>query len=315
VPPSSHLRANEAVWHAVTATLYVDRALVYIPGTAIRPEGAIGWGAPMLAEHTIAQDYRDRRLLFVVGRDRQRLYDHLREGCHPVDHIDVLFDRRHAERRRWRSGTPTERRQTDRRNWRIDEDLETFGFAVVLPFRPSTTAAALAESRPITSVPATMTFLRDVALFRYLDDQGLAALAMSMREENVPAGATLIREGEVGRRMFVIRDGTLIVSKGVSDKVEKVLVHMKHGEFFGEMSLFTRRLRSASVRALTDAVVLTLDREGLDRLVDTLPRSALSLLISMAEEFSNRLSNTDEMLADVTRWGLAATGIDDEVEP
>lgn len=267
----------------------------------------------MLAEHAIGQDHPGRHLLFVVGRDRQNLYDHLREGCHAVDLVDVQLDRRHTERRRWGSPASMERRQTDRRSWYIDEDLRTFGFAVVLASR---SAEALSRrSRPIESVSSTMAFLRDVALFRNMDDEGLAVLAGRMLEENIPAGATLVHEGEEGNRMFVIRDGILIVSKAVSGEVEKVLVHMKHGEFFGEMSLFTRRLRSASVRALTDAVVLTLDRDGLAYLLETHAKSALSLLTTMAEEFSNRLSNTDELLAEVTRWGLAATGLEGEVAP
>ena len=162
----------------------------------------------------------------------------------------------------------------------------------------------------MASLPATLMFLRDVALFRSMDDAGLAVLAGRLREEVVPAGHTLVREGESGNRMFIIRDGTLIVSKAVSDRVEKVLVHMKHGEFFGEMSLFTRRRRSASVRALTDSVVLALDRDGLAHLIETHPKSALALLSTMVEEFSNRLSNTDEMVAEVTRWGLLATGLE-----
>ena len=68
--------------------------------------------------------------------------------------------------------------------------------------------------------------------------------------------------------MFVIRSGTLVVSKGVSGHVENVLVHMTRGEFFGEMSVFSRRRRSASVRALTDSVVLTLDREAIPSLLE-----------------------------------------------
>src|SRR5437660_3032063 len=112
--------------------------------------------------------------------------------------------------------------------------------------------------------------------------------------------------------MFVIRSGTLVVSKGVSGHVENVLVHMKRGEFVGEMSV-SRRRRSASVRALTDSVVLTLDREAIPSLLEKDRDSALRLLTVMVKEFSNRLSNTDEMLAEVTRWGLEATGLDEDL--
>lgn len=268
----------------------------------------------MLTGHAVADGSRDDALMFVVARGRPDLYDHLREGCHGVESIDVVLDRRHAERRRWGAASAAERRRTERRTWRIDEDLGTFGFAVIHAGREAhQDGPGGADARGVSPVTEIVRFLRDVPLFRELDDKALAVLAARMSEETIPAGATLVREGDWGSRMFVIRSGTLVVSKGVSGHVENVLVHMKRGEFFGEMSVFSRRRRSASVRALTDSVVLTLDREAIPSLLEKDRDAALRLLTVMVKEFSNRLSNTDEMLAEVTRWGLEATGLDEDL--
>ena len=193
--------------------------------------------------------------------------------------------------------------------------MGTFGFAALRVARPHRDEKPVArESQTLSAVADTVAFLRAVTPFRQLDDDGLFTLAGRMRQEMIPAGGTLVREGEWGSTMFVIREGTLIISKAVSGNVEKVLVHMKQGEFLGEMSLFSRRRRSASVRAFTNAVVLILYRDGLIDLFERRPRSALRILMAIVEEFSNRLSNTDDMVAEVTRWGFEATGLSVELD-
>ncbi len=61
--------------------------------------------------------------------------------------------------------------------------------------------------------------------------------------------------------MYLVRRGTLIISKAVTGKVDQVLARFGPGEFFGEMGLFDRSPRSATVQADTDATLLALDRQ------------------------------------------------------
>jgi len=48
----------------------------------------------------------------------------------------------------------------------------------------------------------------------------------------------LFREGDRGDEMFIVRRGTILISKSVTGKVEQVLVRVEPFDFFGEMSLF-----------------------------------------------------------------------------
>ncbi len=74
-----------------------------------------------------------RWLLFIVGPDRRALYDSLRRTFATDDFVQVVLDRRVAERRR--RGPPaggSERRQTERRAQRaIDRQLSARGYAVI----------------------------------------------------------------------------------------------------------------------------------------------------------------------------------------
>jgi len=112
--------------------------------------------------------------------------------------------------------------------------------------------------------------------------------------------------------MFVVRRGIVVVSKAVTGPVEQVLARMGAGDFFGEMSLFDREPRSATIQAdpETDVALLVLDRTSLETLIEANPRAAASFFHALVQVFIERLRASTDLVAEVTRWGLEATGLD-----
>jgi len=157
-----------------------------------------------------------------------------------------------------------------------------------------------------------VSFLRTVSLFRELAEPHLLSLASRLRERKLRKGEVLFREGDAGQEMFLIRSGSIIISKPITGRVEQVLARMGPGEFFGEMSLFDRAPRSATVQADADTVLLCLDRESLQQLVEVSPRAAAAFFGSLVQAFIHRLRESGNLVAEVTRWGLEATGLDVE---
>ncbi len=158
----------------------------------------------------------------------------------------------------------------------------------------------------------TVAFLRNMRLFRNVDDAELATFARSLREQPLRRGQVLFREGDLGDEMFLVRAGSIVVSKGVTGRVEQVLARMGPGDFFGEMALFDRSARSATIQADTDVALLVLDRDALARLTADSPRAAAAFFQSLVHVFIERLRASGELVAEVTRWGLEATGLDIE---
>lgn len=74
-------------------------------------------------------------------------------------------------------------------------------------------------------------------------------------------GEIICREGDEGKSMFVIQSGTVEISKKLPEG-EMVLRTMTKGEIFGEIALFDRMTRSATVKALGEAIVLSVDKKG-----------------------------------------------------
>jgi CRP/FNR family transcriptional regulator len=157
-------------------------------------------------------------------------------------------------------------------------------------------------------------FLRDVRLFQAFSDDDRAALARALRERTVRKGQIVIKEGDPGEEMFLVREGVLVVSKVVTAPVEQVIARIGAGDFFGEMSLFDRAPRSATIQADTagDASLLILDRASLESLIEADPRAAASFFHALVQVFIERLRNSTDLVAEVTRWGLEATGLDVE---
>jgi CRP-like cAMP-binding protein len=90
---------------------------------------------------------------------------------------------------------------------------------------------------------------------------------------------------------------------------------MGPGDFFGEMSLFDGAPRSATIQADPgiDVELLILDRASLESLIDASPRAAASFFHALVQVFIERLRNSTDLVAEVTRWGLEATGLDVDV--
>ena len=112
-------------------------------------------------------------------------------------------------------------------------------------------------------VPATVHELTRVGLLAGLPGEHLSRLAARLEREDVAAGQTVVREGDPGERFYIVLSGMLNVSQeSMGDR--RVL---RPGDAFGEVALTMHIPRTASVRAITPAVVASCDQETFDELL------------------------------------------------
>jgi len=105
-------------------------------------------------------------------------------------------------------------------------------------------------------------------------------------------GEVIIRQGESGNCMYVIQSGEVEVIRH-KDGDEVQLAIRREGDFFGEMALFSRKVRSATIRALGEARVLTVDRKNLLNSIQKDP----SLAFRIIETLSKRIRDLSEEIA------------------
>ena len=102
-----------------------------------------------------------------------------------------------------------------------------------------------------------------IGLFAELPGVQLRKLGERMRREQVPMGATVLREGDDGERFYVVLSGMLNVTQEALGERRT----LKPGDYFGEVALAMDVPRTASVRALTPSVVASCDKETFDELI------------------------------------------------
>ncbi len=95
-------------------------------------------------------------------------------------------------------------------------------------------------------------------------------------------GEVITRQGDVGDCMFVIQEGRVqvLVEK---DGVETPLRIANEGEFMGEMAIFDHEERSATLRALGEARLLTIDKKNFLKRIHKDPSLAYRLVQMMSK--------------------------------
>jgi CRP-like cAMP-binding protein len=111
---------------------------------------------------------------------------------------------------------------------------------------------------------------------------------------------TIVRQGEVGDCMYVIQDGQVEVL--VEDGEREVRVATRGAnDFFGEMAIFERAVRSATIRALGEARVLTVDKRNLLRAINEDPSMAFQLIQAMSHRIRELTSDLVQLRLDDRR--------------
>ena len=111
-------------------------------------------------------------------------------------------------------------------------------------------------------------------------------------------GEVIVRQGEIGDCMYVVQSGDVEVVLA-SDIGEQSLAVLGTGDFFGEMAVFEREVRSATVRAHGEARALKIDKKTLLRRIKEDPLLAVKFL----ETLSHRIRDLNAMCARLERAG------------
>jgi CRP/FNR family cyclic AMP-dependent transcriptional regulator len=119
--------------------------------------------------------------------------------------------------------------------------------------------------------------LATIPLFAELSSEKRGELAEVCSDVDVPAGETLVREGDFGFAMFVIREGTAEVMQGGN-----VIRTLNAGDVFGEIAILSSGRRTATVVAKTPMRLTTVMNRDIWRLERESPEIAESLRETIA---------------------------------
>jgi len=147
-------------------------------------------------------------------------------------------------------------------------------------------------------------FLKDVPIFRDLDEEELRKLLAITRKVRFPRGKTILKEGEFGETMYIIQEGMVEVSKSLVMRLgrddyqdrDKVLTRLSAEDhaIFGEVALFEESKRTATIVALADCLFLEIARPDFLRLAEENPRIGYKITRNVTQLLCSRLRKADE---------------------
>jgi CRP/FNR family transcriptional regulator, cyclic AMP receptor protein len=135
--------------------------------------------------------------------------------------------------------------------------------------------------------------LANTPLFDDLSPEDVGALAESLKSQRFEQGTPICTKGEPGDSMYLVAEGVVSIYLPTEGGAKVPLKDVTVGQYFGELSLFDEKPRSATAEARTDCEVLELERAVLNEHIKRRPRIAIALL----SELADRLRETNALLS------------------
>jgi len=138
--------------------------------------------------------------------------------------------------------------------------------------------------------------LRQTDLFIGLTPDELGKITGISIKEVHKAGDIIFEEGQHGEKFYLIMKGEVRISKMIPGVGEEALVILKHGQYFGEMSLIDDLPRSAHAIAHKSADLLVIERDDLQKLLSQDKEMAYKLLWTFIRTLTRRLRETNDKI-------------------
>jgi CRP-like cAMP-binding protein len=134
--------------------------------------------------------------------------------------------------------------------------------------------------------------LRRVPVFSSLGAEELERVAQVAVPRRFAAGQVVFREGDESDTCYIVRAGQARATRRHTDGRTIALATFGPGDIFGELAMFDRERRSATVEAVTDTEVVAILGADMRRLLHEHPDISIKLLAALGR----RLRETNERL-------------------
>lgn len=139
-------------------------------------------------------------------------------------------------------------------------------------------------------------FLKKNPLFSSMNTQELKAVASICQSLDFNEGDEIVKQGDVGETMFLIKSGKVDVTHTKGGKSLK-LATLDAGESFGEMSMFDTEMRSATVSAASNCSLIAIDGKELNDILNSYPEIGVAII----KTFVKRLRAGNKKLQELSQ--------------
>lgn len=122
-----------------------------------------------------------------------------------------------------------------------------------------------------------------------------------------PKGELIIKEGELGDKLYLVAEGEVGISKEISKQVVFFITTLKKGDLFGEMALISQYPRSANAFAKTDIKLIVMDKQDFEYLKKSHPMLFGKIAWILSRTLAERLYKVEERIKQILQASLTNT--------
>jgi CRP/FNR family transcriptional regulator, cyclic AMP receptor protein len=149
------------------------------------------------------------------------------------------------------------------------------------------------------AAPLDIESLKTLPLFKELGPAEVNNMAPLFFEKAYSKNSTLFVEGMIGEILYVIKKGSVDITKKGAGGQEVLLATLKEGEFLGEMSLIDNRPRTATAKVAEESVLLVMTKKAFNTLLEKYPDIALKVVLVFLRIANERLRKANESIKQV----------------
>lgn len=136
-------------------------------------------------------------------------------------------------------------------------------------------------------------FLGTVPIFAELTERDLAYVEPLVHVRDYSEREIVFGEGDPGSGLYVVRSGRVKIFNHDGNNREQELALLGPGDFFGETTLASPAMRTASARTIEKTQLIGFFRSDLLETVQKNPNLAIRLLLGLTRVMSERLHASD----------------------
>lgn len=144
--------------------------------------------------------------------------------------------------------------------------------------------------------------IKGVPIFKNLSEEELDQIIMIAHHQKFDKGEFIHQAGDMIHRLYVIHQGKVKISRLSEDGKEQVIRLLSHGDFLGELALFSDTQVHTYAQTLEPTVICLVDHQQLKQLMSKSP----TLSIKMMVELSQRLEKAEALIENSNLYSALA---------
>ena len=136
--------------------------------------------------------------------------------------------------------------------------------------------------------------IKDISFFKELSDQELDVVLKKVFVKSYKKGSILFVEGMPGEILYIVMEGSVVISKKTKEGDEIEITKLGCGEIVGEMSLIDAGPRTATGKTEVDSKLIVITKKSFNEILESDPRIAAKILMELLKVLNKRLRATDK---------------------